>query len=171
MKRLTLIRHAKSSWDHGGLSDFERPLNERGKRDAPEMGRRLAAIAFTPELVLASTAKRARSTAKRIADEIGYSKDEIEFDQLFYGASAGQMLEIIRGLKSDLAEVAIVSHNPGITDLSNALGDAQIDNIPTCGVVRLELPISGWDAAEPGCARLLDFDFPKRPHPAKPSAD
>ena len=75
------------------------------------------------------------------------------------------MFEAIRGLKDDLAEVVIVSHNPGITDLNNALCDTQIDNIPTCGVVRLELPISGWDATELGCARLLDFDYPKRPQP------
>ncbi len=163
MKRLSLIRHAKSSWDHADLVDFERPLNERGKRDAPEMGRRLASADFRPDLILCSTAKRARSTAKRIAAEVGYPKAEIEFEQLFYGATAGEMLDTIRRLKNKLGQVAIVSHNPGITDLNNALSDTLIDNIPTCGVVRLELPIDSWDAAEPGCARLLDFDYPKRP--------
>ncbi|MBW2273946.1 MAG: histidine phosphatase family protein [Deltaproteobacteria bacterium] len=171
MKRLTLIRHAKSSWDESGLADFERPLNERGKRDAPEMGRRLAAIDASPDLMLASTAKRARSTAKRIASEIGYPKVEIVFEQLFYGATAGEMFDAIRRLKSELSEVIIVSHNPGITDLNNTLCDTHIDNIPTCGVVRLELPVSGWDATEPGCARMVDFDYPKRKHPAAPSSD
>lgn len=171
MKRLTLIRHAKSSWDDTGVADYDRPLNERGKRDAPGMGRRLAGIHFSPDLIISSTAKRARSTAKRIATEIGYPKAEIEFEQIFYGATAGEMLDTVRRLKNELSEVVIVSHNPGITDLNNILCNTHIDNIPTCGVVRLELDVSAWDAVAPGGANMLDFDFPKRPHTPKPSSD
>ena len=80
------------------------------------------------------------------------------------------MLDAIRRLKNDISEVVLVSHNPGITDLNNTLSDTHIDNIPTCGVVRLELPVSAWDAAQPGCARLIDFDYPKRKHGAKRSS-
>jgi phosphohistidine phosphatase len=136
------------------------------------MGRRLAAIDFCPDLILASSAKRARSTAKRIAAEIGYPKAEIEFEQLLYGATAGEVFDAIRRLKNDLSEVAIVSHNPAITDLNNLLCDTLIDNIPTCGVVRLELPVDAWDAVQPGCALLVDFDYPKRkPAPEPPASD
>ena len=161
MKRLTLIRHAKSSWDDTGVADYDRPLNERGKRDAPDMGRRLAGIHFSPDLIISSTAKRARSTAKRIATEIGYPKAEIEFEQIFYGATAGEMLDTVRRLKNELSEVVIVSHNPGITDLNNILCNTHIDNIPTCGVAVIEFPLRYWKEVGRGKGRMVHFDFPK----------
>lgn len=165
MKRLTLVRHAKSSWKDASLSDFERPLNARGERDAPRMGARLAAAGFRPERLVSSPARRARATAQSLAAAIGYPEGEIVFEPQLYDATPDALLAVIRALPADAAHVALVAHNPGLTDLSNRLSDVHIDDIPTTGVVQLELAVEAWERVEPRCGRLLDFDYPKRPAP------
>ena len=160
---LTLLRHAKSSWKDVTLGDFERPLNRRGERDAPEMGRRLAALGFAPDLIVASPAERALRTARTLAREIGYPVARIRFEESLYGATPETLLAEIRALDDALGHVAIVGHNPGLTELHNALAAPGIDNIPTCGVVRLELGVGSWKRVTRRCATLLDFDYPKRP--------
>ncbi len=165
MKRLTLVRHAKSSWSEAGLPDFERPLNERGKRDAPGMGTRLAAAGFRPDRLVSSPARRARATAKRIAREIGYPRQDIVLEPDLYGAAPDALLAVIHGLPGALEHVALVGHNPGLTELHNRLADVRIDNIPTTGVVQLELAIDDWNEVDEGCARLLAFDYPKQEEP------
>jgi len=161
MKRLTLIRHAKSSWKDLLLPDSERPLNGRGKRDAPLMGARLAIAGFKPELIVTSPAKRARKTAAAISKQLSRHPDIVE-DPRIYGAGTTDLLDLIGGLPIDLEDVAIVGHNPGLTELANLLADAGIGNVPTTGVVRLELDIALWSEVEPGLGRLVDFDWPKR---------
>jgi phosphohistidine phosphatase len=162
VKRLSLVRHAKSSWKDAGLSDFERPLNARGERDAPRMGARLAAAGFRPDRLVSSPALRARETALHLAAEIGYPQGEIVFEPELYDASPDALLAVIRALPAGARHVALVAHNPGLTDLSNRLCDVHIDNIPTTGVVQMELAVEAWDRVEPRCGRLLDFDYPKR---------
>ena len=161
LKHLTLIRHAKSSWSQPELDDFDRPLNRRGERDAPAMGKRLAAIEPHPERFVSSPAARARRTAEVIANEIqpGVAPELL---QRLYLASPGQLLAVVHDLDDALRHVALVSHNPGTTEFANALADVHIDNVPTCGIVRLELAVDHWRDAAFGCARLLDFDFPKK---------
>jgi phosphohistidine phosphatase len=161
MKLLTLIRHAKSSWKDGDLSDFERPLNARGKRDAPVMGKRLAAVAPPPDLMLASPAARARHTAELIAAEAGLEA-VLRFEKGLYLASPGQMLSLAQDQDDSIEHLALVAHNPGTTDLANILADANIQNVPTCGIVRIELQIGCWRDAAPGRAHVVAFDYPKR---------
>ncbi len=160
MKLLTLIRHAKSSWSQPELDDFERPLNRRGERDAPKMGKRLAALEPHPDRFVSSPAVRARRTAEVIADAVSGAAPEL-VDSL-YLASPGRMLGVVHDLDDALEHVALVAHNPGTTEFANALADIRIDNVPTCGVVRLELAVDHWRDTAFGCARLLDFDFPKK---------
>jgi len=161
MKRtLTLIRHAKSDWGHPNLSDFDRPLNGRGMSDAPRMGNELESRGIHFDLVVASTANRAITTARAICEAIGYPESRIEQNRDLYLASAGHMLDIIQGVDASVTRLALVSHNPGITSLTNALGDRQIDNMPTCGVVVLETE-SEWRFLKPKGCKTLDFIYPK----------
>jgi phosphohistidine phosphatase len=161
MKLLTLIRHAKSSWKDIELADHERPLNKRGKRDAPEMGHRLAAIDFAPDLVISSHARRARSTAKTIIAELRLAP-KLRIEPRVYLSGTNELLQLIHELDEELHHVALVGHNPDFTDLSSILGRADIENVPTCGVVRLELDVATWREVDRGCGRLIDFDYPKR---------
>ena len=162
MKLLTLIRHAKSSWKNAGMDDFDRPLNDRGERDAPRMGKRLSRAAGAPDLILSSSAQRAARTARVIAEQLGSDPAEIVLDRALYLASPAQMLDTLRALAPDLEHAALVAHNPGVTDLINALAEVRIDNVPTCGIARLRLDIDRWNELEFGCAELQDFDYPKR---------
>jgi phosphohistidine phosphatase len=161
MKRtLTLIRHAKSDWGHPELSDFDRPLNSRGEHDAPRMGAEFKQRGIDFDLLIASTANRAITTARTICNGIGYPEERIEQKGDLYLASAGAMLQIINGVDSAIERLAIVAHNPGITSLANALGDKPIDNMPTCGVVILETE-SEWRFLKPKSCTTQDFIYPK----------
>ena len=161
MKTLFLGRHAKSSWDDTGLSDFERPLNERGERDAPEMGRRLARKHHTADVILASAALRARTTAVILAKEWGYTKD-ISIEPDLYEASPSDMLDFIQELEDETRSALVVAHNPTITWLANLLGNLSIGNVPTCGIVALKIPCDKWSEVKEGLAELIELDFPKK---------
>ncbi len=161
MKTLFLGRHAKSSWDDSGLSDFERPLNDRGERDAPEMGRRLAEKHRTADVILCSAAVRARTTAAILAKEWGYEGDLL-LEPKLYEASSSQMLDFIQELEDEATSALVVAHNPTITWLANLLGNLSIGNVPTCGIVALTIPCDNWSEVEVGRAELIEFDFPKK---------
>lgn len=164
MKTVYLIRHAKSSWEDESLSDFDRPLNERGKIDAPRMGKRLKEKNLTPDVLLSSPAKRALSTAKRIADAIGYPKEKIKTDQGLYHADEDEILNVIRSVGDKNDCLVIFGHNPGLTDFVNAMSNDRkrfIDNIPTCGVVAFRFEASSWKQIDFGKGEMLLFDFPK----------
>jgi len=161
MKRLILIRHAKSGWDDFSARDFDRDLNDRGRRDAPEMGRRLAGKEPMPDAVLVSTAVRARSTASLMIPETGISSTQVMYLDELYLASASDMMKIVRKVPDDVQTLALLAHNPGITELTNRLAKTYIHNIPTCGMTTLQLPIEQWKSAGSG-ALLLDFDYPKK---------
>jgi len=162
MKTLYVIRHAKSSWDDPELTDFERPLNERGKKDAPRMGKRLKEKDIHPQLLLSSPAKRAFSTSKRIADAIGYSRENIKTEKELYHADAETILSILRKLGDNISTLMIFGHNPGLTDFVNQLGkNTSIENIPTCGVVAFSLRIEHWRDLGFNSGELIFFDYPK----------
>ena len=162
MKRLTLIRHAKSSWGDPGARDIDRKLNGRGKRDAPEMGRRLKARGFAPDGFVASPAMRAIKTAKIIAGEIGFPEDAIGTDERIYEAGVGDLLAVAGELNDAWGHAVMIGHNPGFTQFAVWLGDRGIDNVPTCGVVDLQCDVASWGGLAMDCATLLDCDFPKR---------
>jgi len=161
MKTLYLSRHAKSSWRDPELSDIERPLNKRGKRDAPFMGKLLAEKGINPDLIISSPAKRASSTAKIIASELNYDKEKIIFDKNIYEGTGRRLLEIISEIKEKYNFVMLFGHNPGLTVLSNNLSDRFIDNIPTSGVVALEFSTS-WEEIELNSAGFIFFEYPKK---------
>jgi len=162
MKKLVLLRHAKSSWDVVELSDFERPLNERGKRDAPIMGKHLAKKRqLKLDLIIASPAKRALKTAKIIAKEIGFSEDKILKDSSIYGAGLSEMLSIIAGISNSLDTVMLVGHNPTFTTLAYYLTHDSVENIPTCGVFCVNFDVEKWQDIKEASGKLDFFDYPK----------
>lgn len=162
MKTLYVIRHAKSSWDDPDLSDFDRPLNKRGKKDAPTMGKRLKHRNVVPDLLLSSPAERALTTCHAIAEEIGYAKSKIKTDKKLYHAEDAEILRIVQALDDKYSCVWIFGHNPGLTDFVNLLANAGIDNIPTTGVVACAINIPAWDEAGKGKGSVLFFDYPKK---------
>ena len=161
MKRLTLLRHAKSSWKEPSGSDVDRPLNRRGKRDAPDMGRRLAKARFLTDAVITSPARRARKTARLVASEIGFADGDIMTEERIYEADVGDLVGIVREFDETLSRVLLVGHNPGFTDLANRLSGERIPNVPTCGVVVIEFPVRSWKDVGRGKGRMVHFDFPK----------
>ena len=164
MKTLYVIRHAKSSWDDGGLSDFERPLNDRGKRDAPRMAKRLVEKHVHPDLMLSSAAKRAHATAKRMAKVLGFKKDNIKTDSRLYHADEETILSVIQDIKSTCSTAVIFGHNPGLTDFVNTLRNDELDieNIPTCGIVAFSIPVDNWKDVTWGSGKVLFYDYPKK---------
>jgi phosphohistidine phosphatase len=161
LKILILVRHAKSSWKDASLADRDRPLNKRGKRDAPEMGRRLAARGAEPDLIVSSPAARALATARIIAEAVGYPVDAIREDERLYLASPAELLEAIRDLDDGYDRVFLFGHNPGLTELVNELSEPAVDNVPTCGLVELRLAAERWADVSPDTVRRVSFDTPK----------
>ena len=163
MKKLVLIRHAKSSWKNPGLRDFDRPLNKRGKADAPEMGRRLAQRSLMPDRLLSSPAKRAIRTAEIIADAIGFPAGRISHMDRLYGAGAADLMGILRELDDGDDIVYLVGHNPGLTDLINSISSDFLDNLPTCGVFCADFEISSWQETGGHIGQCVFVDVPKQP--------
>jgi phosphohistidine phosphatase len=164
MKTLYLIRHAKSSWDDLDLTDIERPLNERGKKDAPRMGKRLKEKNVFPDLILSSPAKRAFETCKVFAKTLGFSEEKIKTDKRLYHASEDQILKVVQEIEdlNDQEEVVMIfGHNPGLTEFANSLLNETIDNIPTCGVVASKIRVKYWKETTFGSGEMKFFDFPK----------
>jgi phosphohistidine phosphatase len=166
VKKLYIIRHAKSSWDDPSLSDFDRPLNDRGKRDAPRMAKRLKEKRLTPDAVLTSPALRAKDTCHIICEGLGFNKNKIEEKPALYHASDDQILKVIHTLKDRTGDeeenVLVFGHNPGLTEFANRLSHENIDNIPTAGVVCISLTAKNWKQVEWGSGKLVFFDFPKK---------
>ena len=165
MKILYLVRHAKSSWDFPDLDDMERPLNSRGKHDAPLMGKILKKLSGEPDKIISSPAKRAISTAKRIADELGYPKKKIVKDSRLYMAGSSGFIDTISEQKKNVNSIMLFSHNPGMTTFANSVSDAAIENIPTCGVVRIDFEINKWKeiAENPEAkGKMIYFEYPKK---------
>ena len=161
MKTLTLVRHAKSSWKDTSLSDRDRPLNKRGKRDAPEMGRRIVAAGIRPSLIVSSPAVRAWTTARIIADAIGYPREFLQRDKNLYLASVNDILDVIVAQDNGFNSLMLVGHNPGFTDFANYLVPGLTNNIPTTGIVSVQLDTDDWSLYDRPGVELALYDFPK----------
>jgi phosphohistidine phosphatase len=167
MRRLMLLRHAKSDWPEG-LDDAMRPLAERGRGDAPEMGRAMARDSLVPDLALVSTAVRTRQTWELLAAALGKSVRMREEPEL-YGAPEGKLLEIARNVPDEIETLLLCAHNPGIERLARRFaksGDPDAirrveKKYPTCGLAVIELPVSSWKDASPPAGRLELFLTPK----------
>ena len=162
MKTLYIVRHAKSSWKEMNMPDFERPLNPRGKQDAPLMGRRLASFGICPDYLVSSSAKRALATANLLAAELGYPVPRIVQDRELYLAEPGYLLDTIRGFDNQHGSAMLLGHNPGLTTLANHLGDLPADNIPTCGVYCIDFEVREWRDCGREKGRCRFFEYPKK---------
>ena len=147
------------------MDDFDRPLNDRGERDAPRMGKRLKEKDITPDLLLSSPAKRALTTCEKIAAVLEYPLAKIKTDQDLYHADEEEILAIVKKLNDKHDCVLIFGHNPGLTDFVNHLTHVVIDNVPTCGVVACSLPINSWKDLAWEQAKIEFFYYPKMEKP------
>ena len=164
LHRLTLVRHAKSDWSLPDQQDWDRVLNKRGQQDAPEMARRLRARKLKPDLILASPAVRALTTASIMARELKVPAERIAQDERLYLADPKSILEVIHELGGDARHVMVFGHNPGITDCANRLsaGD-QIDTMPTCAVFTACFALEDWSQLDWKSGLEAEFDYPRNP--------
>jgi len=157
MKELFLVRHAKSSWDDPSLSDFDRPLNDRGLYDAPLIANELKKRNIEPDCIISSPANRAKTTAKIIAKTLGVK--DIDFKDSIYESSDFNLMMIIKELDDSIKSAMLVGHNPALTMLVNKLSSFTLDNLKTCGVVSLKL--DSWQDLTPYQAKLNFYIYPK----------
>lgn len=162
MKTLTLVRHAKSSWKDSSLADRDRPLNKRGERDAPEMARRIAAAGIRPSLIVSSPALRAWTTAKAVAKEIGYPIEFLQRETELYLASLRDILDVLDAQDEKFNSLMVVGHNPGLTTFANYLVPGITHNVPTAGVVCVNIDQDDWNLHGQPAAELVVFDYPKK---------
>ena len=146
MKTLLILRHAKSSWKHTDLADYDRPLKKRGLRDCHKIGHLLRVQNLVPQRILSSSAKRAHDTAERVADACGY-ENPIHFDRNFYAAGPTAYIEALRELDDNDVRVMIIGHNPGLEVLLEAL-TGEIERLPTAALAQVNLPIAHWRELE-----------------------
>jgi phosphohistidine phosphatase len=161
MKTLTILRHLKSSWKDKDLPDIERPLNRRGKEDAPVMATRIREAGIRPSLILSSPAHRAWTTARIIAKEISYPMEFLQREAELYLADVDTLLEVLERQDNKFNSIMIVGHNPGLTEFANYLLPNLTGNIPTGGVVSLSIETDDWNLRDRAPAELLVFDYPK----------
>jgi phosphohistidine phosphatase len=162
MKTLYLVRHAKSSWKYPNLDDFERPLNKRGRKNAPFMGSLLKKFKVTPDLVISSPANRAAMTARMITSAISYPLENIRYSEAIYEFSENALIHVVKQIDDSVNEAMVVGHNPAINGLANYIADQPISNIPTCGVFCVNLDIASWANMNANCGKLKFFEFPKK---------
>lgn len=162
MKTLYIIRHAKSDWSNPFLRDYERPLNKRGKKNAPFMGEVLAQNHVLPDLILSSGAVRAKTTARIIAEKVGYDTEKIVYEESLYLADETAIERLLKKIPSSKKSVFIVGHNPGLTLFAEYISGHEIGNIPTCGIVTVRLKQNEWKNLGRESAEFVSFDYPKK---------
>ncbi|MET0638190.1 MAG: histidine phosphatase family protein [Chitinophagaceae bacterium] len=161
MKQVILVRHAKSSWSDFSIKDFDRPLNDRGKHDAPMMAQRLVDRKIAIDSFIASPAKRAKRTAEYFAKTYGQPKDSVLFEKELYLGGPPTFYEVISRIPDSINSVAIFSHNNGITEFANQLTRTKIDEIPTCGIYAVKIAIETWKDFKEAEKEFWFFDYPK----------
>uniref|UniRef100_UPI004048386B SixA phosphatase family protein n=1 Tax=Algoriphagus sp. TaxID=1872435 RepID=UPI004048386B len=161
MKKIILIRHAKSSRDNPWLDDYERPLAERGLLDAPKMAASLKKRGIDIDLICSSSAQRAKQTASITAEVLGYPEEKIYWDKSLYHASANHLLQFIQSQSDQIQTLAVVGHNPGLTELINLLG-VNLDNLPTAGQFAFSLATAPWRELNKNTCSYFWIDYPKK---------
>ena len=164
MKSLTIVRHAKSSWKDRGLTDRERPLNKRGDRDAPIMAKRVAETGIRPSQIISSPAVRAWTTAKIFARELGYPAEFLQREDGLYLASLDNLLDVVATQDVGFNHLMLFGHNPGLTDFVNYLVPGLTSNLPTSGVVSVNLETDDWMLYDRPPTELALHDYPKKQH-------
>ncbi len=161
MKTLLLVRHAKSSWNDIMLPDFERNLNERGKRDAPAMAKRIGERKLKIDAFVSSPAKRAQKTAEIFMKELKKRDKKLMLMPTLYEATILNFYDAVESIKDKNKVVALFSHNPGITDFANRLTEEKINDMPTCGIFAITIATDTWKGFKDAEKTFLFFDFPK----------
>jgi phosphohistidine phosphatase len=161
MKRVIFVRHAKSDWNDPSVSDHDRTLNKRGERDAPEMGRRIAERGERPGLLVSSSATRALTTARLMAETMGVEVSAIREEPRLYLADVSDMLEVLHELSDTVEVVCLFAHNPGMTDAAVKLGGFATANLPTCGVFCIDFDTDAWSTLGQVETSRVFFDAPK----------
>jgi phosphohistidine phosphatase len=162
MRRLTLLRHAKTEAQHSGQEDWDRMLEPRGQQDAPEMARRLRERKLKPDRMITSPALRALTTAQIFARELHLSAAKMQQDERLYLASPKVIKEVVRELGGDARHLMIVGHNPGLTEFAERISaERDIDNMPTCAIYTVEFEIDDWNELEWNSGVNAELDYPK----------
>lgn len=161
MLKLGLVRHAKSSWDFPDLNDHDRPLNKRGKRDAPIMAEKVKELFGVPDLLLSSTAVRAFTTAKTFRETMALEERRLKTKSKLYHASIEDVLDSIMMIEDEIKFACIFGHNPTMTYLANSFDGNMIDNVPTCGVILLESEAKSWTEFDMHNTKRVSFIYPK----------
>lgn len=162
MRRLTLLRHAKTEAQHSGQEDWDRELEPRGQQDAPEMARRLRERKLKPDLVITSPAVRAVTTARIFVRELHLAATKLHEDERLYLASPKVIKEVIRELGGKAQHLLIVGHNPGLTEFAERVSaERNIDNMPTCALYTVEFDIDDWSELEWDSGVNAELDYPK----------
>ncbi|QQS31737.1 MAG: histidine phosphatase family protein [Acidobacteriota bacterium] len=159
MKKLLVLRHAKSSWDDDSLSDFERPLNDRGQRTALFMGKFIADNGLTPEVIVSSPAARARATTELVAEAMEYSGDAI-FDPKIYEASANALVGVVSQIDEEYMTALLIGHNPGLEGLVYYLTDV-FEPLQTAALAVIELDIENWGDVDSRTGKLSAIYRPR----------
>lgn len=163
VKTLFLLRHAKSSWDFPELRDVERPLNTRGKQDAPLMGQWIKEHFAPPQLIISSHSVRTLATISKVAHELGVKGKEVRTDEKLFHASAAMIRKVMQAVSEEVESLMLVGHNPGFTDFANSLCPKHaVENIPTCGLYVVRFHSNSWKEATSGTAEFLCFQYPKK---------
>ena len=162
MKVAYIVRHAKSSWADPYLPDHDRPLNERGKRDAPFMAQMMQLKEQAPDLMVTSTARRANRTARYFRKAFGLPKKLVWKDSRLYHAAPQAILDTIREIPDEYQCIYVFGHNPGMTELANFFSRAYIDNVPTCGIVKITCDIDAWYELNNSNSKKSAFYYPKQ---------
>lgn len=153
------MRHAKSSWANSSLDDFDRPLNDRGIQDAPRMGKWIQEKELTPDLILSSTANRAKSTAEMVAESSAY-QSEIRFHDYLYHGSPRDYFRALKVLSVTIDRCMVIGHNPGLENLVEHL-TGEFETMPTAAIANVSLPITDWEDIDQADGQLLDIWRPK----------
>ncbi|MGB3790207.1 MAG: histidine phosphatase family protein [Phormidesmis sp.] len=161
MKRLHLIRHAKSSRDDSDLADIDRPLNKRGLASCQIMATQIADVGCPFDPVFCSPAVRTQSTIEQISQALSSQQIHWQTDNALYTFEVQDLVKWCRALDNSMTEVVIVGHNPAMTDFVNQMSDRTIKNLPTCGYVQLQFEVDSWQALSARSAKLVSFLTPK----------
>ena len=161
MKKLVLIRHAKSDWSNPFLDDFLRPLNKRGKKNAPLMAKVLKEKNIRPDLIISSPSLRTKQTLEYFIKKLNYD-DEVRFEESIYEAPYENLLKVIKDIPNIHKTVFLMGHNPGLCDLINFLLDKHFENIPTCGIVEIDFNAKSWQDISKENSNLVSFEYPKK---------
>jgi phosphohistidine phosphatase len=162
LRRLYIIRHGKSSWDYYGLDDIDRPLANRGTRNAGEMAERLLTAGLVPGLIFSSSASRALNTALIMSKSWGLGPEQLQIHDPLYMAYPSEIQQVVESAPPEITDLAIFGHNPSFTAYANSFLELPLDNLPTAGVVIVTLESDSWEGIGPTYVKETYVDYPKR---------